>query len=290
MIHIITSSTLMVVGSWRLQASSLSSPERSRIRHQLLPLHVPHRVKANDMGAASALGVMLVVIGCGARPAAPETGRKEPQRKPNGRCLMASLTQLPVPPSTPVRPPARPRPRTTGPGRTRPNFLGGFGGWLWLAIIIVPVYYVVVTSLKNQAGFFTSNPMMPPAEPTLDNYKLVWRTTSPVLCQQPHRHSGQRPVPALWCPSWPPTRSSGKSSSQLDEQPVPAGPRDPLRHDHPHLLDDRPRHLYVRYLPDPALHRLRHPDLRADSVHASCGTSPTNSSNQCAWMAAPTGP
>ncbi|HET9348659.1 MAG TPA: carbohydrate ABC transporter permease [Arthrobacter sp.] len=86
---------------------------------------------------------------------------------------MASLTQLPVPPSTPVRPPARPRPRTTGPGRTRPNFLAGFGGWLWLAIIIVPIYYVVVTSLKNQAGFFTSNPMLPPAEPTLDNYKLV---------------------------------------------------------------------------------------------------------------------
>ena len=46
-------------------------------------------------------------------------------------------------------------PRTKGPGRTRPNFLGGLGGWLWLAIIIVPVYYVVVTSLKNQAGFFT---------------------------------------------------------------------------------------------------------------------------------------
>lgn len=86
---------------------------------------------------------------------------------------MASLTQLPVPPSTPVRPPVRPRSRTKGPGRTRPNFLAGFGGWLWLAIIIVPIYYVVVTSLKNQAGFFTSNPMLPPAEPTLDNYKLV---------------------------------------------------------------------------------------------------------------------
>ncbi|BAS15389.1 putative ABC transporter permease protein ORF2 [Arthrobacter sp. Hiyo8] len=63
--------------------------------------------------------------------------------------------------------------RRQGPGRLRPNYLGGLGGWLWLAIIIVPIYYVVVTSLKNQAGFFTSNPMMPPTEPTLDNYKLV---------------------------------------------------------------------------------------------------------------------
>ena len=76
---------------------------------------------------------------------------------------MASLTQIPVPSSTPVRPAASPRPRTKASGRFRPNVLGGLGGWLWLAIIIVPVYYVVVTSLKNQAGFFTSNPMLPPS-------------------------------------------------------------------------------------------------------------------------------
>jgi raffinose/stachyose/melibiose transport system permease protein len=55
----------------------------------------------------------------------------------------------------------------------RPNLLGGLGGWLWLAIIIIPIYYVVITSFKNQAGFFTSNPMLPSTEPTLDNYKLV---------------------------------------------------------------------------------------------------------------------
>lgn len=40
-------------------------------------------------------------------------------------------------------------------------------------MIILPVYYVIITSLKDQAGFFTTNPMMPPTEPTLDNYKLV---------------------------------------------------------------------------------------------------------------------
>ena len=86
---------------------------------------------------------------------------------------MASTTQLPVPPAVRVDPSRKPAQRSKGPGRSRPNFLGGLGGWLWLAIIIVPIYYVVVTSLKNQAGFFTSNPMMPPSEPTLDNYKLV---------------------------------------------------------------------------------------------------------------------
>jgi raffinose/stachyose/melibiose transport system permease protein len=87
---------------------------------------------------------------------------------------MASTTQLPVPPATVTGPPtAAPASRTKGLGRGRPNLLGGAGGWLWLAIIIVPIYYVVITSLKNQAGFFTSNPMLPAAEPTLDNYKLV---------------------------------------------------------------------------------------------------------------------
>ncbi|MCP2241995.1 carbohydrate ABC transporter permease [Lentzea aerocolonigenes] len=57
--------------------------------------------------------------------------------------------------------------------RTRPNIVGGLGGFLWLIVILVPVYYVVVTSLRSQAGFFDGNPLAPPANPTLDNYKLV---------------------------------------------------------------------------------------------------------------------
>jgi len=56
---------------------------------------------------------------------------------------------------------------------TRPNILGGLGGCLWLAIIILPVYYVVVTSLKDQASYFTENPLALPSSPTLDNYRLV---------------------------------------------------------------------------------------------------------------------
>lgn len=86
---------------------------------------------------------------------------------------MATETQLPVPPATSEDSTVAPRRPVKGPGRQRPNFIGGAGGWAWLAVIIVPIYYVVVTSLKNQAGFFTSNPMLPPAEPTLDNYQLV---------------------------------------------------------------------------------------------------------------------
>ncbi len=55
----------------------------------------------------------------------------------------------------------------------RPNLLGGLGGWIWLAVIILPIYYVVITSVKNQAGFFGSNPLAPTLEPTLDNYAFV---------------------------------------------------------------------------------------------------------------------
>lgn len=58
-------------------------------------------------------------------------------------------------------------------GPRRPNLLGGLGGWLWLAIIIIPVYYVVVTSLRTQQGFFAGNPLAIPSHPTLDNYRLV---------------------------------------------------------------------------------------------------------------------
>ena len=86
---------------------------------------------------------------------------------------MATEIQLPTSPAAVVRRPGSAGRRTARTARQRPNFLGGLGGWAWLAFIIIPVYYVVVTSLKNQAGFFSSNPMMPPTEPTLGNYKLV---------------------------------------------------------------------------------------------------------------------
>ncbi|WP_077490975.1 carbohydrate ABC transporter permease [Sinomonas mesophila] len=86
---------------------------------------------------------------------------------------MVSTTQAPATPVAPPRRRAPAVPQAKGPGRARPNLLGGLGGWIWLAIIVLPIYYVVITSLKDQAGFFTTNPMAPPAEPTLANYQLV---------------------------------------------------------------------------------------------------------------------
>ncbi|HET6503181.1 MAG TPA: carbohydrate ABC transporter permease [Amycolatopsis sp.] len=81
-----------------------------------------------------------------------------------------------TPPET-LEPQAGPGGRTRaprrGPGRTRANLPGGAGALLWLLITIIPVYYVVITSLRDQQGFYDANPLTPPARPTLSAYALV---------------------------------------------------------------------------------------------------------------------
>ncbi|MFW6691154.1 carbohydrate ABC transporter permease [Streptomyces sp. MAR4 CNX-425] len=64
----------------------------------------------------------------------------------------------------------RPRP---GPTTRRRNWIGGLAGWLWLAIVVVPLYWILITSLKAQSNYYASNPLAPPGEPTLENYELV---------------------------------------------------------------------------------------------------------------------
>jgi raffinose/stachyose/melibiose transport system permease protein len=63
--------------------------------------------------------------------------------------------------------------RSRGRGARRPNWLGGAAGWLWLLIVIVPIYWIVITSFKTQSNYFLTNPFAPPTEPTLENYQLV---------------------------------------------------------------------------------------------------------------------
>ena len=62
-------------------------------------------------------------------------------------------------------------------GRTRVkgrnNYLGGLFGWFWLAVIIVPIYYVVITTFKDQGEYFTSNPLALPIPPTFTPYQQV---------------------------------------------------------------------------------------------------------------------
>ena len=63
--------------------------------------------------------------------------------------------------------------RVQHPIRRRPNILGGLFAWVWLAIIVVPIYYLVLTSLRTQGDYYASNPLIPPANPTLRAYETV---------------------------------------------------------------------------------------------------------------------
>lgn len=77
------------------------------------------------------------------------------------------------PDDTAERPTSRRRARKATGGGTRPNVGAGIAGFVWLAIIILPIYYVVITSLSEQGTFYTRNPLLPPASPTLEPYAEV---------------------------------------------------------------------------------------------------------------------
>jgi raffinose/stachyose/melibiose transport system permease protein len=54
-------------------------------------------------------------------------------------------------------------------GRVIPAVLGV----IWLVIGFYPVLYILLTSLRSQAGFFAESPWLPPSQPTLSNYTNV---------------------------------------------------------------------------------------------------------------------
>ncbi|MGA4965605.1 carbohydrate ABC transporter permease [Streptomyces pseudogriseolus] len=65
----------------------------------------------------------------------------------------------------------KPRPaRPAGRGR---NWAGGLAGWLWLVVVAVPLYWTLITSLKDRSRYYASNPLAPTGDPTLENYRLV---------------------------------------------------------------------------------------------------------------------
>ncbi len=62
----------------------------------------------------------------------------------------------------------------TAPSASRPQLAGRPGGWFWLAVVLVPLYWIVITSFKRPERLLRStNPFAPPVNPTLDNYRLV---------------------------------------------------------------------------------------------------------------------
>jgi len=62
----------------------------------------------------------------------------------------------------------------------RRNWLGGAAGWLWLLIVIVPIYWIVITSFKTQSNYYATNPLVPSGEPTLANYAMVIESDFPL--------------------------------------------------------------------------------------------------------------
>jgi raffinose/stachyose/melibiose transport system permease protein len=79
--------------------------------------------------------------------------------------------------------PTTAQPTRNGPVRAHKllqlNWLGGTAGWLWLVIVLVPLYWIVVTSFKDQTAYFSQNPFALPADPTWANYKLVIESDFP---------------------------------------------------------------------------------------------------------------
>lgn len=61
----------------------------------------------------------------------------------------------------------------------RPNWWGGLTSFLWLAIVIVPIYWIVITSFKDQSTYFVTNTMKPPSDPSLDPYRRVLQSSFP---------------------------------------------------------------------------------------------------------------
>jgi raffinose/stachyose/melibiose transport system permease protein len=62
---------------------------------------------------------------------------------------------------------------------SRPNWVGSLAAWIWLVIVILPIYWIVITSFKTQENYFAANPLLPAGSPTMDNYKLVIQSDFP---------------------------------------------------------------------------------------------------------------
>ena len=54
------------------------------------------------------------------------------------------------------------------------NFIGGAFGWVWLVIVLLPIWFVVATSLKLSSQYFGTNPLAPPLPPTIQNFVTVF--------------------------------------------------------------------------------------------------------------------
>jgi raffinose/stachyose/melibiose transport system permease protein len=52
------------------------------------------------------------------------------------------------------------------------NVPAGLGGFLWLVVVATPIYWMVITSFRHQAGFLVADPLVP-SKPTIGQYHRV---------------------------------------------------------------------------------------------------------------------
>jgi raffinose/stachyose/melibiose transport system permease protein len=55
----------------------------------------------------------------------------------------------------------------------RRNWIGGTFGWLWLLVVLLPLYFVLITSLKSISTYFGSNPVLPTLPLAIENVTAV---------------------------------------------------------------------------------------------------------------------
>lgn len=68
----------------------------------------------------------------------------------------------------------RDRPRRPQRRRLTANVPGGLAALLWLAIVIVPVYFIVISSLRTSDEYLSEGALQPPVGLTLENYGRVF--------------------------------------------------------------------------------------------------------------------
>ncbi|WP_202901849.1 carbohydrate ABC transporter permease [Thermogemmatispora carboxidivorans] len=54
------------------------------------------------------------------------------------------------------------------------ELIPAFCGLLWFVVAFYPLFYMLISSFRSQAGFYLDNPWLPPSQPTLENYSRVW--------------------------------------------------------------------------------------------------------------------
>lgn len=54
------------------------------------------------------------------------------------------------------------------------SIVSGVAAWIWLLVVIVPIYYILITSLKSRAAFYAENPLKPTLSPSLRAYLAVF--------------------------------------------------------------------------------------------------------------------